>query len=123
MWIFTEQGYFSVVQDRSDTGRLLVRTRLRGDLERLRAKEPRLGPTREDAGTDYRFRADIPREAFAELLARLAMELAYGNFKGRVEEVDGPGRETLYMKVWTTMYAAQESERQDEQRQRAMPGR
>ncbi len=114
MWLFTEQGFYSVVQNRYDDRVLLVRARLRGDLERLRTKEPRLGPTLVEEGSDYRFRALIPREAFAELAASLVRELAYDNFKRRVKEVDGSGRSEVYGEVWSTMYLAQEAEREQE---------
>jgi hypothetical protein len=36
MWMITTIGFFSVVQDHDDPDRLLVRARVREDLERLR---------------------------------------------------------------------------------------
>ena len=38
MWIFCGFGYFSVIEHRKDKDLLLVRSRVKGDLEQLKAK-------------------------------------------------------------------------------------
>ena len=35
MWVFTNKGFFSIVEDRNDSTKLLVRSRIKGDLERV----------------------------------------------------------------------------------------
>jgi hypothetical protein len=58
-----------------------------------------------DAGSDYRYRARIPREAVARALSDAVMDLSYANFKSSVK---GRKRHDAYMDVWSVMYRLQE---------------
>jgi hypothetical protein len=120
MWVFTQYGFFSIVHKDSDEHHLLVRARFRGDLERLRKKEPRLGRTIETEDADYRFRAFIPREAAAELFAGLMRELMYGNFKEHAAEFLGNAHLAVYHDVWEVTRKAQDARKRNERRR---PGR
>lgn len=103
MWIITEIGFFSIVQKPGDSG-LTVRARVRGDLEALKERYlPELGDIVEGAGTDYRFRAAVDREALAQAMARMARDIDYPNFKNRVAAKQGHARAGVYSKVWTTL--------------------
>lgn len=103
MWIFTKQGFFSVVQDFRDPSVLLVRARDRADLERL-AEGLRAPPEiLVTAQGDYPFRVFLSRRDFASLLASLAADIDYTNFKAAVGESAGLARSGLYAKVWTLM--------------------
>src|SRR4051794_33024703 len=42
MWVLTTQGFYSVVEDRDDENRVLVRARAREDLEALKRQIPDL---------------------------------------------------------------------------------
>ena len=60
MWLLTPTGFFSIVRKPQDAaaGTLTVRSRVRADLDGLRdTLLPELGPTIDNAGTDYRYRA------------------------------------------------------------------
>ena len=116
MWVFTQYGFFSIVHKDSDEHHLLVRARFRGDLERLRKKEPRLGRTIVTEDADYRFRAFIPREAAAELFATLMRELMYGNFKAHAAEFLGTEHLSAYHEVWDVTRRAQEAKKRNERR-------
>lgn len=102
MWLFTRQGFFSVVADR-DPGILRVRARAAADLDALRRQCPQLGPTLVGAGTDYEFRARVPADAFATWAARAALEVDYDNFKGAVAAAVGYARERVYHAVWDVL--------------------
>lgn len=117
MWIFTESGFYSVVQKPGED-RLTVRARLEGDLERLRERMPTLGPTVVTPEADYRFRAIISHADFAAGMLGLVEDLRYSNFKSHVRRTMGAERADLYHRVWDVMHDAQEKEASSRRRQK-----
>ncbi len=110
MWLFTTIGFFSVVQKPGDDF-LSVRARVAEDLDRLREEYmPELSGTVVWPGADYRYRAFISHEDFARGLARLAMDIDYGNFKAAVGQRQGYDRELVYSQIWGIMLGLQEEE-------------
>ena len=108
MWLFTRQGFFSLVEKPGDrTAALLtVRARADGDLDALRAQHlPELGPVQADAGSDYRFRAQAPRSAVARALAAAVEAIDYDNFKHQVALEQGVDRARTYAEVWQALLA------------------
>lgn len=61
-------------------------------------------------GTDYRFRAKIPREVVAKVLFDRVMTLDASNFKASVKDRQ---RHNAYMDVWGAMYRYQEQLRRE----------
>jgi hypothetical protein len=107
MWMFTQTGFFSVVQDRNDKSKLHIRARFREDLERLRAQYiPKLA-IKHTPQADYAYRAEMSRRDYVLLASALAAAVDYPNFKDRVTDEQGHDRHMLYMDVWTTMLRAQ----------------
>lgn len=100
MWLFLSDAYLSVVQHRDDPGKLLVRARIKGDIERalpgVKAEET--------PSADYRFRAIVARGEFAARLAAIAQAIDYDNFKASVPE---RARHDVYMKIWSIMATEQ----------------
>jgi 8-oxo-dGTP pyrophosphatase MutT (NUDIX family) len=110
MWLITPVGFFSVVQKPVDiaAGTLTVRSRVRSDLDALRAAFlPELTPTDESTSTDYRFRAQAPKASVAAALAKLANSIDYSNFKDVVAERQGKNRAHLYHGVWDVLHTMQ----------------
>jgi hypothetical protein len=70
MWIFTVNGFFTVIQDRKDPNYVWLRSRLREDIER---NFPGV-TAQEHPGADYLYRVKLPREQVAQRLFELAME-------------------------------------------------
>ena len=113
MWIFCKLGFFSAVQHRNKPDVLLVRARIKGDLERLigaMTKEERellCGNPKVEItpNADYRYRTEIPKVVFAELVRETAEEIDYDNFKNAAH--DGTVRDEAYMDVWRAMWSAQ----------------
>src|SRR3954463_13955345 len=99
MWLFTTQGFHSIVAHRRDPDRLLVRARAREDLEALREQIPELRIF-SDSRADYRWRAVITRAEWVAAIAQLATEIDYDNFKNAVAVRQGIERERLYSGVW-----------------------
>ena len=58
MWIFTQDGFLSVVEHRDDSDCLIVRSRARDDLERMAHFAGQEIIVMPDA--DYRFRVEVP---------------------------------------------------------------
>jgi hypothetical protein len=123
VWLFTKHGFFSVVCARLgdgkqgrpiDTARLMVRARVREHLEALKKRWPdHLGlcDIRTSAATDYAFRMFVDKQTWARVLAELALETDYDNFKSEVARHQGdaglPYEHALH-DVWSVMYRLQE---------------
>ena len=99
MWLLSTRGFYSVVSHRDDPSRVLVRARVRADLDALRDLVPELDPWH-DASADYPWRAELPREEWARVVAALAAEIDYDNFKNAVARVHGHERAHVYALVW-----------------------
>ena len=101
MWIATNVGFISIVQDKKDAQVLKVRARARAHLEALFPGVAIL----ETEDTDYRFRVITDRPTVALLLADLVMaegdrpgSVKYDNFKNSVK--DNPLHD-LYSDFWS----------------------
>lgn len=108
MWLFTSFGFFSVVQKAGDE-HLTVRSRTRGDLQRLRRHYlPSLSPPSRIGGSDYPWRGTCTHEAFASALPLIVKHLTYDNFKSEVKRTLGSAREARYAQVWETLHSLSE---------------
>lgn len=96
MWVFLNDAMLSTVAHLDKPDMLLVRARRREDLER---HFPEIAPI-SIPNSDYPWRIEVPRKAFAQTLAKLAETIDYGNFKDSVQEQD---RHAAYLEVWALM--------------------
>lgn len=105
MWLFTNFGFFSVVQKPGDS-LLTIRARAASDLDRLRTEYlPTLSPTATGGGTDYPFRAKTDRKALGVAMQQMVADLNYSNFKSEVAKQLGSERAHVYGKVWEDLLA------------------
>ena len=108
MWLLTTQGFYSVVEDRDDSDRLLVRGRAEEDLKALKQQIPdteiheTLGPDH-----DYGWRAFVTRDQWVEAVARLAGGIDYDNFKNAVAVRQGSDRGRRYSRIWAELLKLQ----------------
>jgi hypothetical protein len=68
----------------------------------------------DSVGTDYRFRIFVPKDAWVEVVAALADETDYDNFKSAVAEHqgrEGAAYERALHEVWDVMYGLQRGAR------------
>jgi len=122
MWIFTKHGFYSAVCAKGGSGKpgqpldpdtLMVRARTRGHLQALMERFPEAlgGRTIEAfAGTDYAYRIFVPKAIWVEVMAALAAEIDYGNFKSEVarhQGREGAAYEHALHDVWSVMYRLQ----------------
>ena len=123
MWIFTKHGFFSAVCARKGNGthgqpvdpdRIMVRARARDHLEALKERFPELlgeCAVLESAGTDYPVRLFVQKSAWVRVLAELAEETDYDNFKSEVfrhQGRAGAAYERSLHEVWSVMRRMQE---------------
>jgi hypothetical protein len=101
MWIFTTFGFFSVVAHRTKPGVLLVRARVRSDLEAFSVRVGLEGEVTENVRADYRYRLEAPAVDVARVISEELTTMDYDNFKSRVEETQGADRESVYMGIWS----------------------
>ena len=86
MWLATRYGFFSIVCDHGPDGRpsdewMLVRARQRRHLTALRRFHPGLGKVQRTDTRDYPYRIVARRDVVLLVVARLAVDIDYGNFK------------------------------------------
>jgi hypothetical protein len=101
MWLFTPEGFYSVVSAQEFGEELQVRARCLDDLDRLRGSWfPALGPTVSIPHRDYPCRAFCTRAELAAALAKMAEGLDYDNFKDAVAARHSRSRAGIYHDVW-----------------------
>lgn len=82
MWIFTANGFASIVKSENSPQFLLVRSRFEGHIETL---FPTVHVTEAHAA-DYPFRALVPKTIVVQKLQELATSIDYGNFNDVVKD-------------------------------------
>lgn len=109
MWVMTQNGFVSAVQDEKDQSLLKIRARdkisLQSVLDHLTAAGSDVSRIKivTGAGTDYRWRIRIPRDLFSVYLLTVADEIDYDNFKNRVTKTRGKKFHDALMDVWVAM--------------------
>ena len=108
MWLFLPNSMLSIVEKPGDAkaGTLTVRARVAGDIEAVFPD----AVVKRNGGTDYRYRAVLPRELVAKAMHDAVMNLNWSNFKGAVKDQK---RHDAYMRVWQAMFNLQERQRRD----------
>lgn len=122
MWLMTPSGFYSVVgldaalgdqpfgsigEGHIDTEHVLVRGRVREDMEALCAYSPEIEIS-EQLDADYRYRCVLAKSEWAAFVAGEVAAIDYSNFKGRVSKTQGAARHDLYLRVWTTLLSLDE---------------
>lgn len=120
-WIFTKEGFFSLVQHRDDPDVLMVRARVESDLYDL-AKFVDVSPkVIETKSGDYRWRMDFKREVLANALYASVMDIDYTTSVKTALDKGEPKRHSAMMGVWTAMMRLQEGGRYNRSAQTKLP--
>ena len=106
MWLCFNDGFLSVVADRENPARLLIRARRKQDLLNVCGNGVEVI---ENAGTDYRWRTFIDRKAFSALVAGRIDKMDYTNFKDSVKNTD---LHEMYFDFWELHRRYQDHDRQ-----------
>ena len=107
MWLFTTDGFYSVVQDTYDNTKVIVRARTKEDILRLAHKLGGEITVRHTPTADYEWRIHMSRILWGTYLGTALAEIDYPNFKNAVASKMEPGRAGLYQRVWATMLELQ----------------
>ena len=93
MWIQFNNAFLSIVENRDNELELLVRARIKGDIEKIFPE----AHVFEDDSADYQYRAFISKAKVAARMMLKLTEINYDNFKNSVKEIE---RKTAYSNVW-----------------------
>lgn len=96
MWIALNDSFLSIVDKAKNKDFLVVRARRPGDIEAVFPE----AVVEVGGGTDYKYRALVPRREVAQAIAERIVGIDYSNFKSSVK--DRP-RHDAYMKIWSAM--------------------
>jgi hypothetical protein len=110
MWIINQDGFYSAVKKDCGKDELLVRARLKEDLERLAAKlDIPASKIVETPKADYRYRLVANAKAFSQYLADEALAIDYDNFKASLPHNTTADikRSKAYISVWSALYELQ----------------
>ena len=110
MWVFINQlGFFSAVEHRDDSSKVMVRARVKQDIENL-ATAINANPKTilETPNADYACRLTTTKDIWANLLAAEAKKIDYDNFKNAALSPDDNRRSRAYHNVWSAMFELQQ---------------
>ena len=106
MWIYLNNSFLSIVENNQDSSKLHIRARKEGDIEAI-------FPAAEVLATpsgDYKFRADIPRDEVAGVIANNITNINYTNFKNSVDDYH---RHEVYMDLWSASHGLEVKDESD----------
>ena len=96
MWIQFNNAFLSIVENRENTTELLVRARVKGDIEKVFPE----ADVFEDNNADYKYRAFISKAIVAEKIMLKVTEINYDNFKNSVKEIE---TKKVYGNIWAEL--------------------
>ena len=106
MWLCLSRSYLSIVADRKDKSRLLVRARVAGHIEAVFPK----AEVFTDSEADYLYRAFISREEVVLALSSEVRGIDYDNFKSSVPD---QALHDCYLGFWRLMHKLQDTLRRN----------
>jgi uncharacterized protein YbgA (DUF1722 family) len=113
VWIYSSIGFFSLTNHRDRPDTVMVRGRVRSDMERFLQALPeaaRQSEIIETHDTDYRYRILADRQATGDVVGKLAANMDYIGFKDTVADKYGNLRKGIYMSIWELTHELQEYE-------------
>lgn len=108
MWIFTQDGFISAVDNGHVPGKLSVRARDKQSLELLAALTQQ--DIKQSTKSDYPYRVYVTREEFSDFLLGHVDNLDYPNFKSRVYQTRGLDFAEACGEVWEAMLSVTDAD-------------
>jgi hypothetical protein len=104
MWIFTREGFFSIAATKfCQPGEVAVRARKKEHLEGFMARHGIEAEILTLSEADYRYRIQIPREAFVDALCEEAKSIDYNSF---IDATTQGGASADYLRAMFDTWAA-----------------
>ena len=94
MWLFLNDGFLSVVADKYNPSRLMVRARRKQDLLNIFGAGIEVTET---THSDYRWRTFVERDTMKQLMTQRLDAVDYTNFKNSVRDSE---LHDLYLDFW-----------------------
>lgn len=108
MWIFTQDGFISAVDNNEVPGKLTVRARDKQSLKFL--ADITNQDIKQVSGRDYPYRVYATKHEFQEFLIAHVESLDYANFKNQVYTVRGSDFAHACGNVWEAMLGVTDDE-------------
>lgn len=104
MWLITQHGFYSIVRDRDNASRYLVRARVSKDLQNLKSLAGLEAEIRSTPGREYPFRLLVDERELPRVMNALGNTIDYPSFSARIaNRIDQACRTLLYGEVLTTL--------------------
>ena len=116
MWLFTSEGFISVVAHNEKPDTLLVRARDEGSL--LSLVKATGATLRHSYTSDYPFRIEVSKEEYSAWVAGQISHLDYGNYKAHMWSARPEFSDALHQ-VWSAMHSVEAPSVSESDRQRA----
>lgn len=108
MWIFTQDGFISAVDNNEVPGKIAVRARDKRSLAFL--AEITSQDIKQVAGRDYPYRVYVTKAEFTEFVASHIESIDYANFKDQVKTIRGRDFASACGSVWEAMLDVTDNE-------------
>ncbi len=102
MWVMLNNSFLSIVENMNNPEELLVRARVKGDIERVFNDASAF----EDLTADYKYRAFINRQIVQAEISKQVEGINYYNFKNSISK-DEQERHDAYIQVWSALHRIQ----------------
>lgn len=104
MWIFSQYGFYSVVQHRDDPERFLVRARVANDLTNLMVLGHFLREIETRPNANYPYRFILSRQEWEQIAHLLVQNVDYPNFEERIHQLpDQSTKKRAYGEIWNSL--------------------
>jgi len=118
MWIFVKYGFYSIAcaakpDGTPDPATLMIRGRTREHMQNLQSRFPALADFTVVVllDCDYKYRMIVPKSVWVPVLAELAQEQTWSNFKNQATDYAGR-HQSEYIdalhRVWSIMFNLQD---------------
>ena len=98
MWVFLNNSFLSIVENRNNKEELLVRSRVRGDIDKIFPNSNIF----EMENSDYKYRSYIKKIEVSEKIKEIVTNINYDNFKNSISKSEDL-RHSSYLNVWNEM--------------------
>ena len=98
MWVFLNNSFLSIVENRNNKEELLVRSRVRGDIDKIFPDSNIF----EMENSDYKYRSYIKKIEVSEKIREIVTNINYENFKNSISKSEDQ-RHSSYLNVWNEM--------------------
>ena len=98
MWVFLNNSFLSIVENRNNKEELLVRSRVREDIDKIFPDSNIF----EMENSDYKYRSYIKKIEVSEKIREIVTNINYDNFKNSISKSEDQ-RHSSYLNVWNEM--------------------